>query len=124
LCDETTREGKPYCPKHVLGCVYAESVLNKRQAAEDEVRDVAKRGVEAVNLNGLIVEEILAAIENKKMTFRRLVKDHVVHLRDNKAAPHYLTALRRADLVEVELNTRKTEVVFLTDKGLRAVRGD
>jgi len=126
-CNALTREQKPYCSKHILEMGRPQALAASIEAAEEEVRTVAKCGVRAVDLHGLIVEEILDTLSSGRvMTWRRLLKEHVAFL--NRANPKttdcYLRALKRAGLVEVSFNKRRNEVVTLTKKGQAFVRGE
>jgi len=87
---------------------------------------VQRKGPQAVDLEGLIVEEVLAGIAHAgEMTWRRLVKDHVLNLSkaDVLTSDAYLTRLVHAGLVEVTRNKRGTDIVTLTEKGFRLKRG-
>lgn len=120
-CAKCTREGKPYCSDHVLEVDYAKALSAKINGIEDEVRQVGVIGPRRVDINGVVVEEILAGIVHAgQITWRRLCKDHVAFFNKTEAetTDHYLTRLRAERLVTVSLNKRGVEVVELTPMGL------
>lgn len=130
-CKARTNEGKPYCPDHVLRITRAKALNDRLTLSEEEILAVMERGSEAVDLDGLIVEELLAGIDQAgKITFHRLVKDRVFLLNahntsraDHKTADAFLKRLHDEDLVFIGLTARGTDVVTLTPKGLKVRRG-
>ncbi|MCA8924041.1 MAG: winged helix-turn-helix domain-containing protein [Planctomycetes bacterium] len=58
-CEESTREGKPFCPQHVDHNPYAQHLLAKLEDLEREHRRVRLRGPAGVNLQGETCQEIL-----------------------------------------------------------------
>jgi len=93
--------------------------------AEDEVRRVGEKGPIAADLDGLVVEEILAGIASRgQVTWRRLCKDKVWFFNEvpHSTTNHYLDRLRNEGLVKVGLTARNIEVVELTSKGLLIVQ--
>ena len=124
-CNEFTRERKPYCSDHILEIDYAKALSIKVSGVEKEIERVSTVGDKAVDVTGLVVEEILAGIDHAgQVTWRRLCKDHVAFFNHVSAeiTDHYLDRLRLEGLVKVTLNRRSDEVVELTSRGLRKAR--
>lgn len=127
-CSARTREGKPFCPDHIFRINRPRSIQDMLAMSEVEIAEVKKRGAEAVNLDGLIVEELLAGIaEAGEITFRRLVKDRVFLLThensDNATADSFLKRLKDEELVFVGSTNRGDNIVRLTPKGMKFRKG-
>lgn len=126
-CSAPTRERKPLCSEHILNGGYAKELFEMVEAADNEILRAAKVGKSAIDINGLIVREILKTLINiEKITWRRLLKDHVSFLNDatTKTTGHYLRVIKDAGFVEVGMNGRNVAVVSLTELGLRHARGE
>ena len=66
-CSKSTREGKPYCSKHVESSPYIQSIqrqLDKRAAEEK----VLERGIRFVDQSGFFVRESLLLLRTKDFT--------------------------------------------------------
>ena len=121
ICGAATRERKPYCSEHVLEEPYPRRLAQIIAGAEREVANVAKRGAKAVNVDGLIVEEILDGLRTTgQITWRRLLKDRITFLNSTNevVTGAYLQRLLAEKLVVATVNQRRATVVTLTKKGL------
>jgi len=126
-CDRFTQERKSHCSEHVLEIERPRDLRAKLDEAEAEVLRVGKKGPSAVDIDGLVVEEILAGIFSRgQVTWRRLCKDKVFFFNSNVVTQattyHYLSRLRREGLIKVGATNRRREVVELTRKGLLTVQ--
>lgn len=122
VCHQPTRERKPYCSEHIMTHGdYPKSLAAVLGGVAEEIERVGKVGHKAVQLDGLVVEEILAGIAgNGRLTWLRLLKDHVAFLNNasEEVCAAYLASLTKNDLVRVTHTKRGCEVVELTTKGL------
>jgi len=122
-----TRERKPFCPEHVLHNDYARWVASLVEAASDEAVAVVKKGPSAIDLNGLIVEEIICGIaETTEPTWAGLIKDKVTYLSTahSSAADAYFERLTKDGYISARAHPRRREVIFvsLTEKGYDLAR--
>lgn len=132
LCDKEgcrlhTRERKPFCPEHIMEIERPRVLSAIIEEAEVEIVKVGVEGPDAVNIDGLVVEEIMAGIVHAgTVTWRNLCKNHVNFFNrvDNSIVDHYLTRLVREGLVQMTHNRRSNKVVALTEKGLRMAQGE
>ena len=121
-CGKPTREHKPFCPDHVALNDRAGMLFTKLADVAMEIKAVGKEGPGLVNVNGLVVEEIMAGIAHAgQVTWKRLVKDHVPFFNGvgTKTVNAYLARLQTEELVDVDTNTRGVRIVGLTPKGLQ-----
>ena len=58
-CDQSTREAKPFCPKHVELSPYVQNVMAALRDAELEISQVRQFGRRAVSPTRLVSQEIL-----------------------------------------------------------------
>ena len=120
VCGEYTRERKPVCPEHIFEESYPKRLLRLVEAAEDEVKRARARGAEEIDIDGLVVEEILAGLKaNAELTWVRLIKDHVPFLNGEgeEVSGAYLRALKGAGLIRGRISARRVEFVSLTEAG-------
>ena len=125
-CTEFTRERKPVCSTHIMELERPRVLAAILAEVELEIKRVEVKGPRAVNLNGLVVEEIIAGLALVgAITWRRLCKNHVAFFNhvENETVDHYLTRLEREGLFAVARNGRNCRVVSLTPKGLLMARG-
>jgi hypothetical protein len=126
VCGGPTRERKPYCTECVVQhASYPKALTAILSDVEKELEDVRRRGEKAVRLNGLVVEEILEGIRNNgRLTWRRLIKDHVAFLNSAPMSVSYayLTKLQASGLVDVTQTRRGGEIVTLTKKAFALLR--
>lgn len=59
-CMASTREGKPYCPEHVLLNPYVRTLLERLAGREAEEARVLRQGQRAVDPEGITAQEILS----------------------------------------------------------------
>ncbi len=126
-CIARTREGKPFCPDHIFRINRPRAIQDRLAMSEAEISEVKKHGAKAVNLDGLIVEELLAGIaEAGEITFRRLVKDRVFLLThensDNVTADAFLKRLKDEGFIKVGSTARNDNIVKLTPEGMKVRR--
>lgn len=75
-CGNKTRESKPYCPEHVEHHPYVSELVARLTTRERELQRVARRGARAVDLDGLMAEEIMLQLElYGSRTAERLCRD-------------------------------------------------
>jgi len=120
-CKNFTKERKPFCSEHILEAGYARTLFDLVESAEAEVNRVNKRGARAIQLDGLVVEEILAGIADAgEITWKRLVKERAICLQqaNERASKAYLSKLQRAGLVKKRVTRRGSDIVSLTPRGL------
>jgi len=96
-CEETTREGKPYCLHHVDKNPYARRLLDNLEQLEREHQRVRRRGPSAVDTKSDTSREIL-----RELSIQRSCS--VARLAQTLALPYpltlsYVQALARRDLV-------------------------
>lgn len=121
-CTEHTRERKPYCSTHVMEIDRPKALFAILAEVEAEIERVAVKGPSAVNILGLVVEEIMAGLAHVgSITWRRLCKNHVAFFNrvSDVTVDHYLTRLRDEGLIAALPNRRGVTVVSLTPRGLR-----
>jgi hypothetical protein len=98
-CGLYTREGKPFCPKHVDMNSYAMRVLEsiERRAAEDMSVSLGKIPVSQYNINGITASAILQMLsESGPRTKVRLCRELAV---DISIVDGYAKALIKKKLV-------------------------
>ena len=120
-CHAPTRERKPFCSEHVLEHAYTRDLREILQQSEDELEAVRERGACAVNVDGAVVEEILAGVYlSGEKTWRRLCKDNVFYFNGetNTVMDAYLERMLEEKLVAIHCTKRGSRVVTLTQKGL------
>ena len=126
-CNALTKAGKSFCTEHILYVARAKDLRVRLDGVENEIERVRLKGTKAVNLDGLVVEEILVGIAHQgQVTWRRLCISHVAFFNSVKerTTNYYCERLRKEGLVKVTRNKRSNVVVSLTPKGLcRAQRG-
>jgi hypothetical protein len=112
VCEQTTREGKPYCPDHVESHPYVRDILDTlaaRHAEEDAVRTV---GAEAVNLSGLTARELLLHLSlHGARTVERLSRELQL---DSQVLKGYVSALVGDGRVELGRTHRGSTIVKLS----------
>ena len=114
VCSATTREGKPFCPDHVVDNPYVQSILHtmaERAAEEDEVR---KRGAEAVNVTGLTAKELVLHLSlHGARTVERLSRELQL---DATVLKGYVGALTTDGKVAIGRTNRGSTIVRLVDE--------
>jgi len=116
-CEETTREGKEYCPRHVERHAYIQDLMNRMAEREREDHDVMMRGSVAVNLGGITVQEIMIHLrQTGTKTIEGLAKGLQL---DKSILQKYVFALRDRKQVEIISTARESMAVrLLTDDEL------
>jgi hypothetical protein len=75
-CDDSTREGKPYCPEHVGQNDYVRNLLNKLDAKEKEAEAVRKKGQRVIDNDSITLQEIVQDLNiHGPRTIARLCRD-------------------------------------------------
>ena len=123
-CGVATMKQKPFCTKHILLEDRAKGLRERIEGVELEISIVTEKGAKAVNVNGLVVEEILSGLLGAiQITWRRLVKDHVAFLNriDSETCDYYLERLHSEGLIEITTNSRGSDVVVLSSTGRRFI---
>lgn len=110
-CDERTREGKPYCTKHIGQIPYIRGILDRLQSQEIEQKRVKIEGYRAIDLGGLTIQEILHHLEQHgQITIERLSR----HLQlESVLLRHYLTRLQLDGFIKYGSTMRGNTVVKL-----------
>lgn len=108
-CTKSTREGKPFCSKHIESSPYIRVILAKLAKRDQEVK-ILEDFVKEIPLNGFFVREALLLLRTKDFTIkafsRRLDISH-------KAAERLIAFLIEKDYAKLLKTTR----------GGRTVRG-
>ncbi len=114
-CWKPTNGGKEFCHRHVLLHDYARSVERQVEVALEEVERVRLKGSRAVDINGMIAQEILRLlmIEGPK-TIERLGRD--ISYITGGTAEEYTNALHRAKLVRFSKTKRGSRVIRLREE--------
>lgn len=120
-CGRPTQQQKPYCTEHfMVPDSYAQRISDQEATAKSEVVAVVAEGIRAVNVNGLVVDQILMGIaESGNVTYRRLIKDKVRYIARQAPKIHevFLERLVAEGLVTTHPLPRKQKMAALTDKG-------
>lgn len=76
-CPEATREGKPYCPKHVAKNTYVARLMQQIKSAEEEKQKVAQQNsIRPIKADSLVLSEIRNyLLANSERTVFRIAKD-------------------------------------------------
>lgn len=125
-CGESTREKKPVCSEHIFEEAYPKRLLDIIEGAEAEIKRASVRGYKEIDLDGLVVEEILAGIKSaSELTWKRLVKNYVPDLNGapERATDAYLEALKRGGLIRTRASERRDVIVSLTEAGYAKAGG-
>ncbi|MCA8923533.1 MAG: hypothetical protein KDD82_17080 [Planctomycetes bacterium] len=113
-CDQTTREGKPFCPDHVEEHPYVREILSTLQRREEEEESVRCRGSRAVDPGGLTARELVLHLSlHGARTVERLSRELQL---DPKVLEGYVSALVTQGLVSLGRTNRGSTVVRLTDE--------
>lgn len=110
-CLQSTREGKPYCSKHVERHSYVQGILDtlaERHAEEERVR---RQGADAVDPNGLTARELCLHLSlHGARTVERLCRELQL---EAKVIEAYLGELARLGRVVTSRTNRGSTVVTL-----------
>ena len=110
-CQQTTREGKPYCPDHVDHHPYVQSILGMLADREQEEERVRQRGFKAVNPQGLTARELVLHLSlHGARTVERLSRELQL---DTKVLDGYVGALVRKGVIALGRTNRGSTVVRL-----------
>lgn len=112
-CNEATREGKPFCSKHVTRNDYATHVL--QEIADREAEDAAvlkpRTPLSAYNLRGITAQSIIQSLrEHGPRTKARLCRELNV---ERALVDAYARALIRAKIIRLGHTSRGNEVLEL-----------
>jgi hypothetical protein len=123
-CTKRTRERKLYCPEHIMEDAkgYPKMLERKLEEVAEEIKKTRAHGPRSIDPRGTVAKEILSGIALVgSITWRRLLKDHVVFLNGASAivTRAYLDRLRQEGLIEVTSSKRQDPVVSLTPRGLK-----
>ncbi len=117
-CEQTTREGKPYCPDHVENHPYVQEILDTLAAREAEERQVRSQGARAVDPRGLTAKELVLHLSlHGARTLERLSRELQL---DPRIVDGYVSALVERGVVTLGRTNRGSTVVRLAgeDAGL------
>lgn len=113
VCERPTREGKPRCSEHVEQLPHARLVAERLAADEAERAKVTARGWKAVDPRGVMVGEIVRALEELgPRTITRLQRQFQLA---PELAKSYVEALRRRRLVVISRTRRGKAVAQLAE---------
>jgi len=113
-CDQSTREGKPYCPDHVEEHPYVQEILSTLQRREEEEARVRSRGSRAVDPSGLTARELVLHLSlHGARTVERLSRELQL---DPKVLDGYVSALVSQGAVSLGRTNRGSTVVRLSDE--------
>lgn len=109
-CAEPTREGKPYCPRHVEGMPYVARLVMDLRAQQAEQERVRRSTRPALDPDGLTARELLLLVEQHGgRTVPRLAKD--LQLEPSVVA-RYVAELRRCGRVRTGETRRGATTVL------------
>lgn len=112
-CFATTREGKPYCPKHVDRNPYVASILTILHTGRDEIENVKLRGIEAINPRGLVATEVLNVVRILgSCSVDRIARDTRL---PSVIAKAYVYSLARIGVVRLGRSVRNILIVEVMD---------
>ena len=110
-CDDTTREGKPYCPEHVDLNEYVVNILGILAERKAEQNRVRVEGPSAVNPKGLTSKELILHLsQHGSRTVERLSREFQL---DTPVMHYYVNALLAQGKVVLGRTTRGSTVVRL-----------
>ena len=113
-CEQTTREGKRFCPDHVEVHPYAKGIVDDLAAVEAEELRMNELGWQAVDINGLMVGEILLSLQQQNpRTEERLARETRIELETLRV---YIQALVHHGLVHLGESHRRRVTVTLGPK--------
>jgi len=111
MCEETTREGKEYCTRHVENHSYIQDLMARMKERDREDHAVMMNGSSAVNLNGITVQEIMIHL---RQTGTKTVEGLAKALQLEKyILQKYIFALRDQNRVEIINTARESMAVRL-----------
>ena len=99
-CDKATREGKPYCSKHLEAMPYAAEVIRREQANGEEIAQAKRGRWKEIDVNGVLAQDALRLIlQSGQASVGKISRDVT---RDKRAATSYIRALKKAGLVRTK----------------------
>lgn len=112
-CSRATREGKPYCPRHLELNPYVGNVLAGIEAMVEEAEEVRRRGARAKNARGPLGRELLVKLRDAggSATLDRLARNLNVEARVVRLL---LWALQREGELTLSRGDRGQRVATLT----------
>ena len=111
LCEETTREGKEYCTRHVENHAYIKDLMARMREREQQDHEVMMSGSSAVKMDGITVKEILLHL---RQTGTKTVEGLAKALQLEKfVVQKYVFALRDSKHVEIISTARECMAVRL-----------
>lgn len=112
-CNQTTREGKPFCSDHVDHHPYVRALIDQLDSNNDEEFEVRRKGARAkINMNGVNATNILLILKNNgPRTVERLARETQL---DEKVLDGYIAAFARQRLVDFSRTNRGSRIVRLT----------
>lgn len=112
MCEETTREGKEYCTRHVENHDYVQDLMRRIKEREQQDYDVMMQGTSAVRMEGITVKEILLHL---RQTGTKTIEGLAKALQLEKfVVQKYIFALRDSRQVEIISTARESMAVRLT----------
>jgi hypothetical protein len=117
MCEETTREGKEFCTRHVKNHSYIQDLMSRMKDRDKEDHDVMMEGSSAVNLDGITVQEIMIHL---RQTGTKTIEGLAKALQLEKfILQKYIFALRDQNRVEIINTARECMAVrLLSDEEL------
>jgi len=115
-CERLTRHSKDYCSTHILELPYPRMLYEKAEALEQEAKDAAVKGADAVDVKGPMTHEILRCLHLKGSRTQEALGKDIEYL-NGRASSCFATALDRAGLVALDRTTRGAFFVTLTPRG-------
>lgn len=110
-CDQTTREGKPFCPDHVEHHPYVQEILGTLAEREAEEERVRTAGAPAVDPSGLTARELVLHLSlHGARTVERLARELQL---DPTIVDGYVSALVDRGFIALGRTNRGSTVVQL-----------
>ena len=103
-CNETTRNGKPYCTEHVELLPYVSRLIDQLDERDAELNRVLRRGPQHVDPQGITAQEIILQLKlYGGRTVARLSRDLML---DEQVVESYGRALARLGAVSIGRHRR------------------
>lgn len=110
-CENTTREGKPFCPDHIDHLPEVSRIKQRLAAVEDEITLVKRYGAHAVDVDGFTAHEILHYLDQYGgRTIARMARDFGM---EAEVMGYYVRKLKRKKLVKTKPSRRDGTLVAL-----------
>lgn len=117
-CRTQTKDGKPFCVRHVEHCAYVVEVQRKIDQREQEIADVKRgRGSHVIKRDSIVINDLLLTLKiDGSRTVAKLARDD--NRLDKTSTEVYARQMRKFGLVSMMLNERRKWVVHAMPNAL------